>query len=151
VSGRKKQDIMKDLVTGKYDQFPRVVSKVKNVAEEAIENAESDDEPTEMTEVELGFDYLLCMKIWSLTSEKVKQLKAKLAKKSTELEELMGKTPQNLWEHDLEKFLATWETFEAKMEKLEARPDSDIAISSLAKSSRGRGRKPAKVKDEDEK
>ncbi|KAF9977382.1 DNA topoisomerase 2 [Actinomortierella ambigua] len=55
------------------------------------------------------YDYLLRMPIWSLTEEKVEQLKKEREGKNQELKILIGKSAYDLWNEDLDEFLAAWE------------------------------------------
>jgi hypothetical protein len=48
------------------------------------------------------YSYLLNMPLWSLTLEKVEELKAELAAKEALLTELKATTPQALWMRDLD-------------------------------------------------
>ena len=50
-----------------------------------------------------GYDYLLGMKLWSLTEERVAALRALLAEKEAELEELRNTTPEQMWSRDLDE------------------------------------------------
>lgn len=58
-----------------------------------------------------GYDYLLSMQLWSLTAEKVASLRAECAAKEAELNELLGKSPLDLWRHDLDIFEAAYAAF----------------------------------------
>jgi DNA topoisomerase-2 len=51
-----------------------------------------------------NFNYLLSMKLWTLTFEKVQQLRDQHQKKVEELQEMKRKTAKDLWLHDLERF-----------------------------------------------
>ncbi|KAF9430265.1 DNA topoisomerase 2 [Podila epigama] len=55
------------------------------------------------------FDYLLKMPIWSLTHEKVEELKKERDAKNAELKLLIDKTPNDLWNEDLDAFMVSWE------------------------------------------
>lgn len=55
-----------------------------------------------------GYDYLLSMPLWNLTLEKVELLKKEKIEKETEINILLGKSPKDLWNEDLEKFLEQW-------------------------------------------
>jgi len=52
-----------------------------------------------------GWDYLLGMPLWSLTKEKVEELKKQLETKAKEVEELEFTAPEELWERDLDAIL----------------------------------------------
>lgn len=53
-----------------------------------------------------GFAYLTGTSLMDLTSEKLEDLAAKLAARSQQLKELIGKTPQALWADDLTELRA---------------------------------------------
>jgi len=59
------------------------------------------------------------MKLWSLTVEYVEHLKKKLAEKRQELDIMIERTPQDLWEEDLDLFMELWNIFEQDMEDFE--------------------------------
>eukprot|EP00931_Biecheleriopsis_adriatica_P085364 TRINITY_DN5975_c0_g1_i1.p1 TRINITY_DN5975_c0_g1~~TRINITY_DN5975_c0_g1_i1.p1 ORF type:complete len:1499 (+),score=431.09 TRINITY_DN5975_c0_g1_i1:1236-5732(+) len=50
-----------------------------------------------------GFKYLLSMKMWSLTENKVESLRKQHAERSAALEELKSTTLEELWERDLQR------------------------------------------------
>ncbi|KAF9905433.1 DNA topoisomerase 2 [Linnemannia zychae] len=54
------------------------------------------------------YDYLLRMPIWTMTHEKVEELKKERDAKNQELKILIDKSAQALWNEDLEEFLVEW-------------------------------------------
>lgn len=98
VSNRKRQDILFDLKDRGYDTF--FAEKKKEM--DSSEDEEDQDEGRSDSELAKGYDYLLGMKIWSLTFEKAEQLLAELAAKTEALEELEGTTPGQIWLKDLD-------------------------------------------------
>ncbi|ORX81622.1 type II DNA topoisomerase [Basidiobolus meristosporus CBS 931.73] len=98
VQNRKKNDILKDLKTRGYAPF------FKN-AEKAANTEEEDGEP----EKDHGFDYLLSMPIWNLTTEKVDKLIKERDLKESELTALLSLTAKDLWNRDLDAFLEQWD------------------------------------------
>jgi DNA topoisomerase-2 len=112
VSNKKKVDIVAELRDLKFRPFP----KGKKSDVEAEPSMEEDDEG-----LASDYDYLLGMAIWSLTAEKVgicgwclswRQVEKLLAErdvKEQELIELLKLSPQDLWNHDLDNFLAEWD------------------------------------------
>lgn len=66
------------------------------------------------------YDYLLGMALWSLTFEKVEELKKQHEVKSEELKALQATTIETMWDRDLEAFLKALE----EMEALEAEDDA---------------------------
>lgn len=64
-----------------------------------------------------GYEYLLSMPLWSLTLEKVNELKRQAEEKRSELETLRSTTATSMWNVDLtalEKILVETEEFEKK-------------------------------------
>lgn len=57
------------------------------------------------------FDYLLGMKIWSLTKERYERLLKQKQEKATELEVLLARTSMDLWSADLDEFAKAYEEF----------------------------------------
>jgi DNA topoisomerase-2 len=72
--------------------------KINNILKSKIEK---DMKNLEFFLVEDSYDYLLRMPIWSLTKEKVEELKSKLKDVKENISILKKKTPQILWEEDL--------------------------------------------------
>jgi len=70
-----------------------------------------------------GYDYLLSMKLWSLTQERVEEMRAQLADKEEELEELRGTTPEEMWLWDLDDVEASLGLME--LEALENAKDEE--------------------------
>lgn len=58
-----------------------------------------------------SFDYLLNMKLWSLTYEKYNALNRDINNKQAELETLRNKTNKDLWKEDLEEFVKQYKKF----------------------------------------
>lgn len=63
----------------------------------------------EATGATTDFDYLLGMPIYSLTHEKIEKLLEQSAAKEAELLALLELTPIQIWNTDLDNFLAQWE------------------------------------------
>lgn len=64
---------------------------------------------------EVGYDYLLSMRLWALTKEVIAKLQAQRNKKAVELEALQLESPSSLWEKDLNAFEEAWCQFEEAM------------------------------------
>ncbi|CAK9036442.1 DNA topoisomerase 2 (DNA topoisomerase II) [Durusdinium trenchii] len=101
-----------------------------------------DDEPsasskeTQAKEPKSGFDYLLGMPIWSLTWERVEDLRKQLKEKTAELTDLQNSTPEALWEKDLDVVVAELDRMdeeEDEMKKEEGRLRSGKRTKSRAK------------------
>ena len=66
------------------------------------DDEEEDDDTSSDAELAKGYEYLLGMKIWSLTFEKAEKLRQELGEKAKELEELQGTEPSQIWLNDLD-------------------------------------------------
>ena len=97
VSNRKRKDILEQLRDRGYDL---ITSSEKPM--EDVDDTEDDDQETDLSVLSKGYDYLLGMKIWSLTFERAQQLREQLAEKTEELELLMATAPSQLWLNDLD-------------------------------------------------
>ena len=71
-----------------------------------------EDVPGPQGDLSKGYDYLLSMKIWSLTWEKVAQLQAELDEKQAQVTTLRGKSPGDLWLEDLDALEVALDEFE---------------------------------------
>ncbi|CAN8067785.1 unnamed protein product [Agarophyton chilense] len=101
VSKRKKVDIISDLKRLKFDPIPKRNGKKTSEDEEDNEN-NANEESNEQTEDESNYDYLLSMPLWSLTFERVQQLRSQRDKKEGQIHEMEAKSVRDLWEADLE-------------------------------------------------
>ena len=132
VSNRKKADIVADLHARGYT--PVLKDKKEKVAGGA--DGADEEEPEEEAVAgasRTGFDYLLNMPILSLTMERVNHLQGERDGKEAELTALQRKTPADLWDDDLEAFLAAYD----EMEEQDAR---------RARAAAPKARKPKKGK-----
>lgn len=101
VSNRKKQDILDQLVQDGYDI---ILASSKKSKKQSNNDDNSGDELDETADVNLsaGYDYLLSMKIMSLTKERVEKLRAELQDREQEFRDLEAKSVQELWLADLD-------------------------------------------------
>jgi DNA topoisomerase-2 len=97
VSNRKRKAILVDLQDRGYDLMEKAEEE-KKAGDEVVEEEE------EMSDAELakGYEYLLGMKIWSLTYEKAEALRKQLGEKMAEVAELEATPPSQLWLNDLD-------------------------------------------------
>lgn len=130
VNNRKRSDIIKELREKDFRPFPKA-KKAKVAGEVNVDEEEVVEEGEDPSENAGDYDYLLSMAIYSLTKEKVERLLAQRDESENELKILLGRSPQNLWEQDLEEFLMHWEAMLAE----DARRLKDV----------GKGKKPAKA------
>jgi DNA topoisomerase-2 len=94
VSNRKKTVLLSDLQERGYELFDKQNEGDAPEAEEAEDVSNSN--------LSKGYEYLLGMKIWSLTYEKAEELRSQLAERTQELQELEAKSPNDLWLADLD-------------------------------------------------
>ncbi|KAL7421894.1 DNA topoisomerase 2 [Cryptotrichosporon argae] len=131
VSNKKKAVIVAELRELNFRPFPKVAK-----AREAGEDEEA------LEDVEMGsdndYDYLLGMAIWSLTAEKVVKLIAERDAKEGELVELLKLSPQDLWNSDLDNFMAEWQLCLQEDEAAEKafKPKTKGAIKAAVKKAR---------------
>merc|ERR550514_843335 len=102
INNRKKADLVKDMkdVLG-FKTMDDIKAANKYIADDDAGNAQDDEEEDAKVGPQKGFEYLLGMNLWSLTHEKVEELRKALAEKTAELDRLLKKTEPMLWEEDL--------------------------------------------------
>lgn len=121
VANRKKIDIVQDLRKHNFRPFPKVVKETADGPEnEADEDGEEEEDEKGTANAKSkgkskaegdtsDYDYLLAMAIWSLTKEKIAKLQMQAEGKEQELLALLAKSPIDLWNADLDHFLAEWD------------------------------------------
>ena len=97
VSNRKRSEILAELQERGYD-----LREKEDEKKETEEDAEEEEEEMSDAELARGYEYLLGMKIWSLTFEKAEELRRQLAEKMMEVQALEETTPSQLWLNDLD-------------------------------------------------
>ncbi|BGP57010.1 DNA topoisomerase 2 [Rhodotorula sphaerocarpa] len=111
LASRKKAEIVAELRKLDFRPFPKVQKAL--VAGDVDEADADDDIEEEDVKAQAGsdsdYDYLLQMSLSSLTSEKVEKLLAERDAREHELEDLMGRSAQDLWRADLDAFSEQWE------------------------------------------
>ncbi len=100
VSNRKKHELLADLVERGYD----LSSKGEDDANDDGVSEEIDvmEDETLDTELAKGYEYLLGMKIWSLTFERAEDLCRQKAVKAEEVNSLEATSPEQIWLADLD-------------------------------------------------
>ena len=139
VSNRKRTEILADLRERKYDLFPKHDNKAQNIADEESEADDSDDSSN--AELAKGYEYLLEMKIWSLTFEKAEKLRLELAEKSRAVSQLEATPPSALWETDLDAIEEALDDRDQYYAKAAAKE-----LAAQGKSTQKRGKKKAAPK-----
>lgn len=119
-----------------YGSIEENISKIEKLTndEESSNEADEEEEEDENSDVVNGpeakfgsFDYLLGMKIWSLTKERYEKLRDQMKEKQAELEKLLKLSAKNLWEADLEDFVAQYKIFLAYDEEVRTNIVPDAA------------------------
>jgi DNA topoisomerase-2 len=139
VSNRKRTEILADLRERKYDLFLKHDNKAQNIADEESEADDSDDSSN--AELAKGYEYLLEMKIWSLTFEKAEKLRLELAEKSRAVSQLEATPPSALWETDLDAIEEALDDRDQYYAKAAAKE-----LAAQGKSTQKRGKKKAAPK-----
>lgn len=98
VSNRKKTELLDEL----HQKGFKLFSERKGAKKEEEEGEEEEESPVGTVSLSSGYDYLLSMKIWSLTMERVKALTAERDEKRREVDVLTSKTAEDLWLEDLD-------------------------------------------------
>jgi DNA topoisomerase II len=98
VSNRKRSAILAELQQRGYETFVPVAKDANN------SDDEEDEAESKLSDADLakGYEYLLGMKIWSLTFEKAEELRLQLADKTKQLQELEATAPTQMWLRDLD-------------------------------------------------
>ena len=97
VSNRKRTELLADLQERGYDLFP----KDEKTTEEEKDTDEDEDNASDAN-LAKGYDYLLGMKIWSLTFERAEELRRQLSEKTAEVRTLESTKPETIWLNDLD-------------------------------------------------
>lgn len=132
VNNKKKNVIEEELRELKFKPFPKNNKKAIKVAGETEDTLEDEDADAGQAG---DYDYLLGMAIWSLTAEKVRlrstlpggrlisQVEKLLSErdgKEAELLELLKLSSQDIWNHDLDNFMAEWQVSQLSVSVVEA-------------------------------
>ena len=113
IKKRKKVDLLKELKEKGYGAFPTASKKKSEEEENENEDENNDDEDTDQS----AYNYLLKMPLWSLTLERVEQLKKKKEEKGKEVKVLEETTEDELWLRDLDNLEKQYEIFETAFDK----------------------------------
>lgn len=102
---QKKAELYKDLEDSGFVKF-ETSDKREDDVEEDIEEEAEDQGPNR------GFDYLLNMKMSSMTVELLEKLKKDMLKFKKLIDDLKKQTPTSLWKERLENFRKAWAKFQ---------------------------------------
>jgi DNA-binding Xre family transcriptional regulator len=110
----------------------------------------SEEETPSDAELAKGYEYLLGMKIWSLTYERATELRKQLAEKKDEVSQLETTKPETIWLNDLEAIEEALDERDMELDaeaKKESRAQSKAKVR-VAKAASKRAKKSKKKKDE---
>jgi len=97
VNNRKRIKLLEDLQSRGYDLFDKTKTNDSN-----NDSDDENEDSSSTADLSRGYEYLLGMKLWNLTFEKVEELRKKFAEKTAELEELESLEPSQIWFTDLD-------------------------------------------------
>ncbi|KAK4056942.1 DNA topoisomerase 2 [Microbotryomycetes sp. JL221] len=111
LSNRKKSAIVAELRAKDFRPFPKIAKAIiaGDIDGDHEEEVEDLHLATSVGGVDSDFDYLLDMRLSSLTSEKVQKLLNERDEKEAELTALLKLSAQDLWNIDLGKFEREWQ------------------------------------------
>ncbi|CAG0917454.1 unnamed protein product [Notodromas monacha] len=125
VENKRRKAMVKELADRGYDSDPVLAWRRKYdkdaVEREIVDGAGSDEEGEESSVEEGGrnYDYLLEMRISSLTLERKQKLLEERDKKQEDLRRLVSTTPKDMWRRDLREFSAAYDKMEEDEKKKE--------------------------------
>ena len=150
VSNRKRAELLADLKERGYDLFPKDEKKTEEADD--VEESEEEDNASD-ADLAKGYEYLLGMKIWSLTFERAEELRKQLAEKTDEVATLESTEPQTIWLNDLdaiEEVLNERDVeldAEAKRES-QAQSKAKVRVAKKVTAAAKKAKKASKKKDE---
>lgn len=103
VAKRKKSELLAELSRLNFDPIQPPQKKSASESSDAEEDKDLDASSGSTSVLEKGYDYLLSMKLWSLTLEKVEQMSRQRESKAEEKSVMENTTPKELWERDLSR------------------------------------------------
>lgn len=106
ISKKKKAVLIAELRKLGFDAYPKTEDASKQGEILPIVQEEPEDEEDSVDAS--AYDYLLGMPLWSLTQERVEKLLKQIGEKEAEVDDLMKKSKEDLWKHDLDEFIAEW-------------------------------------------
>eukprot|EP01054_Gregarina_sp_Poly1_P001148 Gregarina_sp_Poly_1__1147@NODE_127_length_13318_cov_461_829220_g113_i0_p1_GENE_NODE_127_length_13318_cov_461_829220_g113_i0NODE_127_length_13318_cov_461_829220_g113_i0_p1_ORF_typecomplete_len1054_score202_96DNA_topoisoIV/PF00521_20/8_4e121TOPRIM_C/PF16898_5/5_2e50Toprim/PF01751_22/2_2e19BBIP10/PF14777_6/0_82_NODE_127_length_13318_cov_461_829220_g113_i0750910670 len=122
VHKKKRAVLVAELRERGYDTMGEILARFKTLNpsmqgdvddDGVVREVDEADEETEVVQSQRDYDYLVGMPLWSLTFEKVEELKRQQQAKEVELELFQQKTPENLWESDLDHLESAIDQHEA--------------------------------------
>jgi DNA topoisomerase II len=134
VSKKKKDVLVAELRKLNFKPFSKALdAKQGGEMEDFVQEDDVEDSVEDATDRGAkDYDYLLGMAIWSLTQERVDKLLRQIGDKEVEIDELIKLTPKDLWNRDLDDFIAEWH-FQLDDEKKRAKKRAAVGRRASAK------------------
>lgn len=106
IHNRRKSDLLSMLREHKFDCIVPSSSSRSHEEPQAFENENENNDPEDSSEIlTRGYDYLLSMKLWSLTNERIEKLRTEFREKVVEHDTLDRTSIEELWTRDLTELL----------------------------------------------
>ena len=141
VSNRKRDELLQELKSKGFKTF-MPVKKTPVEEEDAAANAEAEEAENDLAK---GYDYLLSMKLWNLTMEKVQTLTGERDAKRAQLDELEATAASDIWLSDLDRLEEALDEFEEQFE-IAAAEEEKARLKAGNGSTRGKAKVAAKKK-----
>jgi DNA topoisomerase-2 len=93
------------------DKDIKINNKTKSYIESKLEKLEFPRLARNHTDTEKNYNYLLGMNLWSLSYEKVEELKKQMKEKETEYNTIKKNTPEMMWKDELLELLEKYTTW----------------------------------------
>ncbi|KAL8775572.1 MAG: hypothetical protein Q9209_000068 [Squamulea sp. 1 TL-2023] len=107
IAKKKKADLVMELKAKNFKPIGKAIDATKQGDLAPI--ADNEDENEEDVKTGAGsYDYLLGMPLWSLTKERVENLKKQIGDRELEIDDLLRKSKEDLWKADLDDFIKEW-------------------------------------------
>jgi len=138
VNNRKKVELLEDLQTRGYDLFE------KNTNDNNDDSDDEDEDSPSTSDLSKGYEYLLGMKLWNLTYEKVEDLRKQLAERTAELEKLESTEPSQIWVNDLDAIEVALDERDKQIEQAEQDEIKAQKKTAQRQATKGKKKAPAK-------
>jgi len=157
VSNRKRKDILNDLRERDYDLMAKDeenkelasgdnVDDDGNSASDTNDKGES-DEIESISKLAKGYEYLLGMKIWSLTYEKAEELRRQVEEKNREVQILSDTSSSQIWSNDLDEIEIA---LDERDEELRKQQEEEVAAMNGSKTKKKTVARKKKVGSDDD-
>lgn len=107
IQNKKKAALIDELIRANYKPFEDDKTQAQQQNQQQQEQEQEDEENSDISVISTtstAFDYLLNMQISSLTLERAEALRKSRDERERELQDLLARTPKDLWRSDLDQF-----------------------------------------------